>query len=648
MLSVSIVSASDNTTQSLNNLEGSLDNILVEDCDENVLQEDSGNVLVEDSDENVLQSNSDDNILTRTYYPVLNAQYVIANYGQSFIVHTEIKDKADIQPYTISWDKNITINIKGHKFSNNITNGRADIVVPAYILGHGEYTASAVFEGGQLNSLSTFEKASTTFGIKIVGNPVFKIDDFNSYFLSKENFEVKVYEKLLTNFPLSHQYVSVYYIDKNGDKRYINTGYTDENGIYKTPINLDVGEYTIGVGASGENTYAKAIISKAPCKISIGDVFSYPNREFSLYARLVDENGRGINFGSAIFDINGKSYYTEVIDGNAYLNLKLSKTGTYTYSVSLNHENYGASMVFSNVFIKSYSVKISAKSNKNVKGQYSTLKVIVKDNKGKKVNNGIVKFIINGKSYKVQVHNGIATKKIKLPKIKTYKYKAIYSSEYSKSATSTSRIVVMKNNVKISTKPYVNFKGQKSILKAIVKNYGEEISYGKVKFTINGKTYNVKVKYGVATKKIKMASGEYKYKAVFVLKNYKSKASKSKIIVKNTPTFTVKNGKYSVKLSYKEYKKLKNKDKRYYMKWTGQYKYETRKYTYHKKVCYAEVDYSYDWSDSSWEYHKDKYRYKKDWKWYGSSYSSYNDGHYVKYFNKYKKRLKKQLKGKFT
>ena len=465
-----------------------------------------------------------------------------------------------------------------------------------------------------------------------------------------QGIEVKISEKERPNYIYPNALVKYCIVDygQSPNPNYYYETTTDSNGIFNIMAGScwEVGKYTAYVEFYNIKANQTITVKKVPLRVYAPSVIKVDSKHDFVLKANVDFSYIESGVLAQII-IDGKTYIREVDENHCIclkLNLPIKKT--YEYSITIIDNHFESNTAKGRIIVGDFKVKVFAVKSISLIGQKSLLKAVIIDGYGKKINEGIVKFKINGKSYNVKVKNGVAIKKIKLPKIKTYKYKAIYSSKYSKSATSTSKVVVMKYNVKISTKSYKNYKGQKSVLKAIVKNYGEEISYGKVKFTINGKTYKTKVEDGVATKKIKLASGEYKYKAVFVLKNYKSKASKSKIIVKNTPTFTVKNGKYSVKLSYKEYKKLKNKDKRYYMKWTGQYKYETRKHTYHKKVCYAEVDYSYDWSDSSWEYHKDKYRYKNDWKWYGSSYSSYNDGHYVKYFNKYKKTVKKTVKRK--
>ena len=302
---------------------------------------------------------------------------------------------------------------------------------------------------------------------------------------------------------------------------------------------------------------------------------------------------------------------------------------------------------FANVIIEKDYSKITVKKIKGTTAS-SILKAIVKDINGELISDGVVTFTVNGKSYNAEVNNGVAKMEVKLPKAKTYTYKATFSSYNYQTKQASSKLVVKKSIAKISAESSKNYKGLYSMLKANIKDTNcNSINEGIVKFKINGKTYNVKVKKGIAQKKIKLSKVKtYEYKAIFSSKYYTSKASNSIVTVKELPTFIVKEKGYRVKITYNEYKKLKNKERRYYMKWTGEYRYETRDCTLYKNVCYAEMWSSNDWSDTSWVYHKDNYKNKNDWKHYGYSYSSYDDGHYVKYFNKYKKHVKKTVKRK--
>ena len=204
--------------------------------------------------------------------------------------------------------------------------------------------------------------------------------------------------------------------------------------------------------------------------------------------------------------------------------------------------------------IAKYDVKINAMNCKGTTVS-SILKAVVKDKNGKRVNFGSVKFKINGKIYCANVINGIAKKKIKLVDAKTYTYN-VYPHSLLAGKTSSSKIVVKQSVAKVTTKNAKTNVVKPVILKAIVKkSNGKSMDEGYVKFKINGKTFNVNVKNGIAKKKILLSKAKtYYYTAKFVSKYYKSELSTSKVVVNNV---VVKKGKYVFALTAAQYKKIK-------------------------------------------------------------------------------------------
>lgn len=122
------------------------------------------------------------------------------------------------------------------------------------------------------------------------------------------------------------------------------------------------------------------------------------------------------------------------------------------------------------------------------------------------------------------------------------------------------KVKVTKAPVKFAVSKVTSKTNKYATLKAVVKDkWGNKINQGSVKFKINGNKYKVKVKNGVATKKIKLKKAKtYYYSAVFSAKNYDTKKASSKVIVKQAKkTYTYKKGKFSFKVSESQYKKIK-------------------------------------------------------------------------------------------
>lgn len=210
--------------------------------------------------------------------------------------------------------------------------------------------------------------------------------------------------------------------------------------------------------------------------------------------------------------------------------------------------------LFKTLKMVKYDVKISAVNCKGTTDS-SILKAIVKDKNGKRVNFGYVRFKIDGKIYDAKVINGIAKKKIKLVNAKTYIYRA-YPYYKLTGKSSSSKIVVKQSVAKVTTKNVKTNVVKPVILKAIVKkSNGKYVNEGYVSFKINGKTFKVNVKNGVAIKKIILSKANtYYYTAKFVSKYYKSEPTTSKVVVNNV---IVKKGKYVFALTASQYKKIK-------------------------------------------------------------------------------------------
>ena len=134
-------------------------------------------------------------------------------------------------------------------------------------------------------------------------------------------------------------------------------------------------------------------------------------------------------------------------------------------------------------------------------------------------------------------------------------------------------VKITKMPTKLTLKKYVTTNKQYAVMKATVKDrFDDTVDEGKVIFKVNGKSYSVKVKDGVAVKKIKLTKAKtYSYKATFTAKNYVTKTAYSKLYIKKAKkyyTLKIRNPKikktFKVKLSYKKYVKIlnaKNKNK---------------------------------------------------------------------------------------
>lgn len=321
---------------------------------------------------------------------------------------------------------------------------------------------------------------------------------------------------------------------------------------------LDAGIYTLTATTIPTTSYnavtgtAKIQVNKVDSTIKFTKdlVFDYPGSDFDFVVLngAIDMFVSVVNYPNADISCDKSSISLFGLD-----------VGNYKFAISTipdkNHNAITLKVPFK--VIKSNPI-ITVKKRKGYTAS-STLKAIVENGFGNLIDEGWLKFSVGGKSYHVKVRDGVGQINVKLPKAKTYSYKATFISDNFNSKTVSSKITVKQSKAKVSTKKITSIAGDYFTLKAIVKNSaGKKLDEGSIKFSINGKSYKSNVKNGVATKKLKLSNVKtYTYKATFLSKYYKAKVTTSKVVVKKQPVFTIKIGEYSVKISYKDYKKIK-------------------------------------------------------------------------------------------
>ena len=311
---------------------------------------------------------------------------------------------------------------------------------------------------------------------------------------------------------------------------------------YSLPENLGIGEYTIVI----ENYADHYIFSTATLTvvsdpfyavISAEDYNAYYNSGVQ-YSIKVTENGTGYGLSGVSVKIvfsNSKNtftkYYTSGSDGFIRFDPQIP-VGTYTVTISSNNAHVFADSIVKSATVKKSTVSMSLAKASSYQGCKLTLKATVKS-QGKNVNEGTVKFRINGKTYSVAVKNGVATKTIKLKKAKTYKYTATYVGDNfdTKKVSGKAKVnkryatkIVIKNQ-----KGYLNSK--KTITVKVKTKSGKKVKDGYI-YVGSSDTYS-KVKNGKAKLYVTFSGnykkGKYSYSSGFTFYFKKSVSTKYKL-----------------------------------------------------------------------------------------------------------------------
>ena len=177
-------------------------------------------------------------------------------------------------------------------------------------------------------------------------------------------------------------------------------------------------------------------------KIYVSSYSSFYDSSKKLQVQVKDLNGNPLK-GVTVKFSNDVEYLTTGSSGKCSAYVPES-VGLHKATISLDDYNYVASAKKVSVKITKAPVKISAKKIKTDTASHFKLKATVKDKYGYLVTSGTVKFKFNGKTYKVKVKNGIATKKLKIKKAKTIKYKATFSAKNYKTKSASSKVIIKK------------------------------------------------------------------------------------------------------------------------------------------------------------------------------------------------------------
>ncbi len=354
-------------------------------------------------------------------------------------------------------------------------------------------------------------------------------------------------------------YVNVYDSDNNPvlDEKNIYSDDPADYVDYVIPKGLSVGEYKIEIkNWKDDHIFSTATLTVVDdpfyAILSAENYNAYYNSGVQYSIRVTEsETGYGLSGVSIkIVFSNSKNtytrYYTSGSDGYIKFDPKIP-VGTYTVTISSNNAHVIAGSIVKSATVKKSSVSMSLAKASAYQGYKLTLKATVKS-QGRNVNEGTVKFTINGKTYSVAVKNGVATKSIKLKKVKTYKYTATFvgdnfntkkvAGKAKVNKRYATKIVIKNKKGYYNTKKTITVKVKTKSGKKVKDGYiyvGSSDSYSKVKngkaklyVTFSGNYKKGKYSYSSGFTFYFKKSVSTKFKLKYVPKSLKYKASSKK------------------------------------------------------------------------------------------------------------------------
>lgn len=348
-----------------------------------------------------------------------------------------------------------------------------------------------------------------------------KDESYNAY-----NFNLIGFDKdwnIVYNSTLKSQYKSDYRVDKDYTC-------TIPKGSFVP------GTYVLAAVNKGDNKVMDVAILKVSgtAVITSSDYSAYYKSGNTMTARVTDQStGKPLNgIDIEVVFTKGKSTTSKTYTTNANGQITItppSAVGTYSVTISSATSHVTAASIKKTANVKKAPVKVKAYKVSEYKGFKIILKAKV-TSLGKKVNEGAVKFKVNGKTYNAKVKNGVATKKIKLKKVKKYSYSAKFSSSNYQSKAAKSKAIIKK---RVSTKIVVKnqrvyMDDTKFFTVKILTKSGKKVKDGKLKIvgqdSTEVKNGKVKlVKYGGGIKHLKKIKGRTEYYRKTMTKTFKLK-----------------------------------------------------------------------------------------------------------------------------
>ena len=358
-------------------------------------------------------------------------------------------------------------------------------------------------------------------------------------------------------------YFALIQIDENGDLVPISrfqtfssdTDRTNGNYNYKFAANsVAPGTYILAAYNDGldSNLMDRTVLKvKGNAVISANDYTTVYNSGQSTTVKVTDKDtGKPLKFFEvkAVFNDGTESvsryFITDSSGQFSYVPPFNVGTCTVTYSSSVAYVSAGA--VKKTIVINKAPTTTTASKASAYQGYKVTLKATVKS-QGKNVNEGKVTFKINGKTYSVAVKNGVATKKVKLSKAKSYKYTATFNdNNFVKSVASSTATIKKRSATKIYVKNQVCYRDSPKKFYVTVKTTsGKLVKSGKVKIIdavkvnkkgkarfYTGTDLNYIKQVGNTVYFKKTASKTFKVKYIPASKAYKPSTAKVKITMK--------------------------------------------------------------------------------------------------------------------
>lgn len=389
---------------------------------------------------------------------------------------------------------NITLNVNGRTYTINVVEGSESLVLGKLPVGNYTYDVSY---GGNENYTSANYQGSFKVVDDLLTANVTALN-LTKYYGGSNKLQITLLNS--NNRPFANQELIV----RIASKEY--KVITNSEGQAFFDATFNPGTYNAVIIFPENDRYHEAITNATITVLTTVegiDVVKLYGSGTQYFAIFTDSNGKALSNTKITFKLSGKSYTISTLpNGIARMNINI-KPGTYTITAV----NPATGEKLTNKITIYY--QIMGNDSSNYVGAKTTYKVRIYKNNLNPVGAGkVVKFKINGKTYKVKTNKyGYAKLAIKL-KAKKYTVTVTYSKYKITNKITVKKLLSAKNISKKKSKT-AKFKAK------LVNSKGKVQKGKKLTFKIDGKKYTAKTNNkGIATITIKNTLKVGKHKII--------------------------------------------------------------------------------------------------------------------------------------
>ncbi len=282
------------------------------------------------------------------------------------------------------------------------------------------------------------------------------------------------------------------------------------NGVASIAIDLKSANITAEFNAVGYNSSIKHVEMHYPLintNITLNVTGQY--NPINISAKILDEFKNPVKYGQVIFNIEGRQYSVDVVNGVAKLeNIDVFPLKTNVTASYIDQFYYNSSETVQTIELLRIDTKIKLNITSTEANNPVKITAYVTDMDGNPVNKGNVLFVVSKNVYSVDVVNGVAQLNHTFAEVGSNQISAIYFDEYLYNSSSCNETLLV-SKIKVNLTFILKIDENNAIIAVGIKDCIKEFQ---ISVNLNKSDYSYGSAEGFAIAELKdLDCGEYEY-----------------------------------------------------------------------------------------------------------------------------------------